>query len=750
MRRRLLLVVALLLPLLTAGPQVDASPADQAAKATAPTGSTALTLRSGVGGSGDDILWYAPGPAPDYLWSSRGDGTYASSPLSIRGDYEPLAADFDGDGDTDVFWYRAGPGADYLWLSNGAGAFTSVPLSVRGTYQPLLVDLDGESGTDIFWYAPGASPDHLWRSGGDGSFTSTPMQVRGTYRPFAGDFDGDGLGDLFWYRPGPLPDYVWLGRGGGRVAELTTAVTGDYLPTPGDYDGDLDTDVLWYAPGGRDHLWSADGDGTFSSSTPAIPAASSTTVAQDHDADGDTDVLFTQTSIAPAMLLRSNGDGTFAPESVFAPDGDVAIAGDHDADGRGDVFFYSPGARPDFLWLSGGDGTFTAIAQQVSGTYRPVGGGAFIGAGGTPDPITPAVQSPAARFPALRQTTVLTGLTIPWGLDFFPDGTMIVGERSGRVTVKRPGGSVNGVTMVDDGDLRIAGETGRMGLAVDPDFATNRRFYSCQGDTSGPSVQVIAWQMNAQFTTASRVVDPLVGGLPASSGRHGGCRLRFGPDGFLYVGTGDAAIGTTPQDLTSLGGKVLRVEKTTGEGAPGNPFITSSNANTRRIFTSGHRNVQGLAVQPGSGQLWSVEHGPARDDEINALVGGANHGWDPVPGYDEAVPMTDLGKFPGASPAEYSTGVPTLAMSGADFIDGSQNPGVFWSRYAGGLAVASLKNSTLRVFFFDANDRYLEQRVIIDGTLGRLRTVEMGPDGALYVTTSNGNGNDRVVRIAPA
>ena len=103
---------------------------------------------------------------------------------------------------------------------------------------------------------------------------------------------------------------------------------------------------------------------------------------------------------------------------------------------------------------------------------------------------------------------------------------------------------------------------------------------------------MIAWTINAAYTVATRVADPLVGGMPAAAGRHGGCRLRFGSQGYLWIATGDAASGTVPQDLTSLGGKVLRVDAMTGAGAPTNPFAPSP------IYTYGHRNVQGLALRP--------------------------------------------------------------------------------------------------------------------------------------------------------
>ena len=299
-------------------------------------------------------------------------------------------------------------------------------------------------------------------------------------------------------------------------------------------------------------------------------------------------------------------------------------------------------------------------------------------------------------------------------------------------------GTVQNVT-AELGDLFAKGETGLMGIVVDPDFTSNRRFYTCQGHT-GPEVQVIAWTIDAAYTTATRVADPLVGGMPAaSSGRHGGCRLRFGPQGYLWIATGDTASGTVPQDLTSLGGKILRVDSSTGAGAPANPFTSSP-----RIYTYGHRNPQGLALRPGTSQMWSVEHGPSVDDEINLLVAGRNYGWDPVPGYNESVSMTDLVKFPGALEAKWSSGSPTLATSGGIFLEGDQ-----WGVWEGRLAVATLKDKKLRLFEFTPGGELVSQVIVpeLDGTYSRLRTPMLGPNGGLYVTTSNGGGNDRILKI---
>ncbi len=345
--------------------------------------------------------------------------------------------------------------------------------------------------------------------------------------------------------------------------------------------------------------------------------------------------------------------------------------------------------------------------------------------------------------PTPNTSVVASGFTIPWDAVAVGDGSILVTERPGAFELIRPDGSVTPVT-ADLDDLFASGETGLMGLALDSDFATNRRFYSCQGHLAPLEIQVVAWTLALDGASATRVSDPLVGQLPLASGRHGGCQLTVDSTGALLIGTGDAAVGTTPQSLNSLGGKVLRVDSATGAALGDNPFAESANPNTQLIYSFGHRNVQGLAIHPDTGAIWNVEHGPDRDDEINEIIAGGNYGWDPVPGYTEAVPMTDLAKFPGAISARLSTGAPTLALSGADFL---AHPS--WGSWRGGLAVAALKNRTLRLYFFAPDGQPLGSRVLIDQIYGRLRAVHHSPDGTLLVTTSNGAGSDQVIQITP-
>jgi len=215
-------------------------------------------------------------------------------------------------------------------------------------------------------------------------------------------------------------------------------------------------------------------------------------------------------------------------------------------------------------------------------------------------------------------------------------------------------------------------------------------------------------------------------------------------DGALVVGTGDSANGSLPQDLTSLGGKTLRVDRFSGDGVASNPFADSGNAATRRILSFGHRNIQGVAIHPRTGEVWTAEHGPSRDDEVNRIVSGGNFGWNPVPGYNESVPMTDRAEFPGAVPAAWATGAPTLALADVAFL-GHQR----WGSWQDGLVVSSLKNQSLRVLFFADDGSYRGQQPLISGQFGRLRGVAEGPDGSLFVTTSVGNGQDRILMVSP-
>jgi glucose/arabinose dehydrogenase len=369
--------------------------------------------------------------------------------------------------------------------------------------------------------------------------------------------------------------------------------------------------------------------------------------------------------------------------------------------------------------------------------------------GAASGPPTPAAARPT---PTLSVEVLADGLDHPWDVARAPDGTLLVDERPGGLTAIRPDGTVQSVE-ADFSDLYARGETGLMGLVLTPDFATSRRFLTCQGvqERGGAEVQVIAWTVDEDWTAATRVDDPLLGGIPVnrSIGRHGGCRLRFDPSGALLVGTGDNAVGTNAQDLGTLAGKVLRIDPATGGPADGNPFADDPDPETRRVYSYGHRNVQGIAVQPGTGRVFTAEQGTTRDDEVNRSVAGGDFGYDPDGAdgrYDESVPMTDLER-PGVVPAIWSSGTPTIAVCGITFLAGQ-----VWGAYEGLLVAGVQKDTGLLALRLDGDGAVVEEFRIpeLEDTYGRIRTPQAGPDGVLYVTTDNGGGEDQLLQVTPS
>ena len=379
-----------------------------------------------------------------------------------------------------------------------------------------------------------------------------------------------------------------------------------------------------------------------------------------------------------------------------------------------------------------------------------------LGCASVPGQVTAASPGPAGaaaevdsgqRAPQLKVRVIKRGLDIPWDLTFLPSGSMLYTQRTRRtIRYQSPSGRDHAVH-IKRGGMWASDETGLMSILAARNFAETRHFFTCHGSNSsrpsGHDVRVVMWRLGKDARRAVRVRQ-IVTGLPAGSGRHGGCRLRFGREGALYIGTGDAAMPKNAQSLRSGGGKVLRVHPSTGRAWDTNPFVHAGKAIKRRIYTYGHRNVQGLAQRPGR-EMWSVEHGSYRDDEVNRLRKGGNYGWDPGPGYDETVPMTDF-SLPGKQiGARWKSGTPTLATSGAVWLRGNK-----WGAWQGALAVAALKDTSLRIMKFTPRGKF--QRMWTPAALNgsyRLRSPVLGPDKNLYVTTANGGGTDRILKVVP-
>ncbi|ROZ44813.1 PQQ-dependent sugar dehydrogenase [Rhodococcus sp. WS3] len=344
-------------------------------------------------------------------------------------------------------------------------------------------------------------------------------------------------------------------------------------------------------------------------------------------------------------------------------------------------------------------------------------------------------------LPELEVTTLLDGLDHPWDVVQAPDGTVLTGQRSGGFVVRRSDNTTGPVT-ADLSDLYARSETGLMGIALARDFAQSRTLYTCQGFSAGgvTDIRVISWTVDAGWTELTRT-GTVVSGLPVSTGRHGGCRILASEDGTLLIGTGDSATPSVPQDPNSLGGKVLHVNAD-GTPAAGNPNPSSL------VYTLGHRNVQGLAVQPGTGRLYSVEQGTSVDDELNLLTPGGNYGYRPdrLPGtYDESVPMTDPSRVPGAIEAVWSSGNSTLATASAAFASGPQ-----WGSWDGSVVIGGLKSKKLIFVRLSDDGRSVDAQTYgLEDQYGRLRSVTPTANGSLLVTTDNGE-NDRVLLVTPS
>ena len=350
----------------------------------------------------------------------------------------------------------------------------------------------------------------------------------------------------------------------------------------------------------------------------------------------------------------------------------------------------------------------------------------------------------AARVPALKVWRMVGGLDHPWDVAPLGHQRFLVTQRDrARLTLVHQGHKRT--VAFPSKRVWVSKETGLMGLVADPGFAKNHRIYTCSGwrkSGGGHDIRVIAWRLNAGLTRAA-MVRTLVSGFPTSTGRHGGCRLLVSRNGALHVTTGDAAQGRNPRSLTSLGGKTLRLSRWTGKPWPSNPWVHAANRHKRYLTSYGHRNVQGIS-QRANGSIWTIEQGTYRNDEVNRLVSGGDYGYNPVPGYNESVPMTNF-KLPGKQiAARWRSGNPTLATSGGTFV-----PSKRWGALGGSLAVGVLKDHELLFLKFSAKGHF-ERGYRRLTNHGRIRTAVVAPNGDLIVTTDNGHGRDVLLRVQPS
>lgn len=313
------------------------------------------------------------------------------------------------------------------------------------------------------------------------------------------------------------------------------------------------------------------------------------------------------------------------------------------------------------------------------------------------------------KYPEIE--VLAENLDTPWAIDFLPDGKMIFTERYGKVSILDNGK----ITAVADINVSEISESGLLGIAVDPDFEKNRFVYVYYTHENGNRVS--RFILNGRFEQEFILLDNI-----PNERFHDGGRLKFGPDGKLYITTGDATAPSSAQDINSLAGKILRTNK---DGT-----IPDDNSFHNYVYSYGHRNPQGLAWHPVSKQLYASEHGPTKNDEINLIVKGKNYGWpieecDKTSGYEK--PLRCFSEF-------------TLAPSGIAF-------------YNDDLYVGGLRGTQIRKFVLDKDYVTILNEEELFSEFGRIRDV-VENEGYLYIATSNRDGrgfpklnDDRIMRV---
>jgi aldose sugar dehydrogenase len=346
-----------------------------------------------------------------------------------------------------------------------------------------------------------------------------------------------------------------------------------------------------------------------------------------------------------------------------------------------------------------------------------------------------ALLSAGAAAQSLTPVVVAKGLDHPWGLAFLPEGRLLVTERAGRMRIVERDGRLN-EPLAGLPPVVAAGQGGLLDVVLHPQFATNQLVYWSYSEAGqgGAGTAVARGKLDGNTLANVQVIfrqAPKVSG----GNNHFGSRLVWARDGRLFVGLGDRF--TRKDDAQTLDnhmGKVVRIEAD-GKVPADNPFVQRSGAKAE-IWSYGHRNIQGAALHPGSGELWTVEHGPQGGDELNVPAAGANHGW-PVITYGRNYGIgTKIGD--GTERADVAPPlrhwIPSIAPSGMAFLTSERYPG-----WKGSLFMGALRGSHLVRLELDGRKVVKEEQLLAERNT-RLRDVRQGPDGWLYVLTDSPDG----------
>jgi len=373
------------------------------------------------------------------------------------------------------------------------------------------------------------------------------------------------------------------------------------------------------------------------------------------------------------------------------------------------------------------------LVRWVAGTLMPLA----LAMGGTGALAAESYQSQAG---SVAVVTVAEGLEQPWGLAFLPDGRMLVTEKEGRLRLVAPDGTLSeplaGVPEVYDN-----GQGGLLDVALDPDFAANQLVYLSFAEPGGEGggTAVARGKLGAGRLDHVEVIWRQQPKL--DSGHHFGSRLVFLKDGTLIVTLGDRNRRQYIPDMKAQIGKLVRINRD-GSIPQDNPFVGNADYSPD-IYSLGHRNVQGATVHPGTGELWTVEHGARGGDEINTPKPGKNYGW-PVISYGREYSGEKIGEGtskPGLEQPVYYWD-PSIAPSGMTFYTGDRFPA-----WKGNLFVGALKFQLLARLEVEGNRIVREER-LLEGMGERIRDVVQGPDGYLYLLTDEDDG--RILRLEPA